>query len=299
MTDFKRPNVVPVIMGVLNVTPDSFSDGGQFFDPDRAVQRGLAMAAEGAGIIDVGPESTRPGADEVSADEQCRRAVPVIRALREVLPDVTLSIDTRSAVVADRAIEAGASIINDVSALRDDPEMVDVARSQDVTVVIMHRRGTSQTMQQGGGPTYEDVVDDVRSFLDKRKQELVAEGVKQDRIWLDPGIGFGKRVEHNVALLGRLEKIVSLGSPVLVGASRKRFIGSILGEAMPETCDEPEARLPGSLACAIWAARSGASVIRVHDVRETLAAMNVWQHLEGSAGGEVGGTDVGRTRGLV
>lgn len=282
------PNL-PLVMGVLNVTPDSFSDGGCHFDHEQAVARARQMIDEGAAIIDVGPESTRPGASAVADDEQCRRAIPVIESIRDVDADMPISIDTRSAAVADHAIRAGATIINDVSALCDDPGMIDVARRTNVDVILMHRRGTSRDMQEGGGPTYADVLDEVMAFLAERKAALVADGVPAERLLVDPGIGFGKRVEHNVALLAELSALGDLGCRVVLGASRKRFIGSLTGEEAPDECRDPARRVAGSVACALWAARAGAYAVRVHDVRETVDALTVWHALEVAARGSKAG----------
>jgi len=231
------------------------------------------MIREGASIIDVGPESTRPGSSPVSEAEQLDRAIDVIARLRESDPNIIISIDTRSAAVADAALTAGADLINDVSAMRDDPRMVAVAASSGVPVVLMHRRGNSQSMQSGGGPRYDDVVSEVRDFLKERIAWAIGEGVVADRIIVDPGIGFGKRNEHNLALLGATARFAELGFPVLVGASRKRFLGGVLGGSDRGGSLEAGDRLAGSLACAAMAALSGASILRVHDVRETVAVV--------------------------
>lgn len=258
------PSIRPLVMGVLNVTPDSFSDGGRFFDRERAVARAQEMIAEGADMIDVGPESTRPGADDVPADEQIGRAVGVIRAIREFDPQVVISIDTRLGSVARAALDAGADMINDTSALRDDPALVTVAAESGAAVVLMHRRGTPKVMQAGGGPEYHDVIADIRNFLAARMQFAEQHGVDRSRIILDPGIGFGKRVNDNLMILRELPQFADLGRPLLVGASRKRFLGALLG------LDRPEERLAGSLACAALATMSGAAILRVHDVRATV-----------------------------
>lgn len=256
-------------MGILNVTPDSFSDGGEFADPEIAVDRAVQMVEEGASIIDVGPESTRPGSVPVSADEQIRRAIPVLSRIRERLPDITISIDTRLSGVAERAVDAGADMVNDVSALRDDARMVDVVARLGVTVVLMHRRGTSEHMQQGGGPLYENVIAEIGEFLTERAVFAVAAGIKQDRLILDPGLGFGKRVEDNLRIMDRLQAFVALGFPVLVGASRKRFLGAALD------IEEPKDRVAASVACALIAADAGAAIVRAHDVRETAQALSL------------------------
>ncbi len=253
-------------MGILNVTPDSFSDGGAYLDHDAAVARAEQMLDEGAAIIDVGPESTRPGSMPVAADEQIRRAVPVIQALHERRPQAVISIDTRSAVVAAAARAAGASIVNDISALRDDPQMSELVRHTGAGVVLMHMRGTPATMQ--ADPHYDDVVAEVGEFLRERASWAESRGIARERIAVDPGIGFGKTIEHNLALLRGLESLVDLGYPVLVGASRKSFIGKLL--AAPDSAD----RLAGSLACALRAVVAGACVVRAHDVSMTVALMN-------------------------
>ena len=261
----RRP--LPLVMGILNVTPDSFSDGGEFYSTGAAIDRAVAMVEEGASIIDVGPESTRPGAGDVAPDQQIRRAIPVIEGLRCRDPRVAISIDTLLAPVAQAAIAAGADLVNDVSALRDDVHMARVVADAGVDVVLMHRRGISADMQRGGGPHYENVVEEVYEFLRRRRDFAVASGIDASRIVVDPGIGFGKRVEHNWQLMGRLDRFVELGQPVLVGASRKTFLGGMNGS------DRPRDRLVGSLVCAVLAALAGVSVVRVHDVRPTVEAM--------------------------
>ncbi len=262
-----------LVMGVLNVTPDSFSDGGAYADPIAAVDRGRQMIAEGARIVDIGGESTRPGAEEVSAAQEIARIRPIIQALTRDF-DVPVSVDTRHAEVARAAVEAGASIINDVSGFRD-PEMMDVARSCDAGLVIMHMLGEPKTMQ--AEPRYGDVVDEVGSYLLGRARTLEEYGVARERICIDPGIGFGKALEHNLELLRRLHEIVVLGYPVLVGASRKSLIGAVLGER------DPTRRLEGSLAIAAWVAAHGANVVRVHDVEETVRTLAMWRAIEGES----------------
>ena len=262
-------------MGILNVTPDSFSDGGDHFSHDAAVGHALNMIAEGADIIDIGGESTRPGAEPTPAEEQIRRAIPVIRAIRMRNSDVAISIDTRAAAVARAAVDAGADIINDVSALRDDPDMADVVAASGAAVVLMHRRGTSRDMQNGGGSHYDDVIAEITAFLQQRRDFAAGRGIDRSRIILDPGLGFGKRVEHNLTILRHLDRFVALEQPVLVGASRKRFLGSVLG------VDEPKQRLAGSLACAVIAALAGAAILRVHDVRATVNAVRLCSAVHG------------------
>jgi len=255
-------------MGVLNVTPDSFSDGQCFLAPESAVAHALVMIEQGADILDIGPESTRPGSDPVSAAEQIERAIPVIRALRQARVEAPLSIDTQSAQVAAAAIEAGADMVNDVSALRSDPEMAGMVAERCVPVVLMHMRGTPRTMQTAaGGPVYEDVVADVRAFLLERIEFAAARGIDRSRIIIDPGLGFGKLAEHNLHLLRRLRELADLDALLLVGASRKSFIGQATGVAGPAD------RLAGSLACAVVAALGGAAMLRVHDVAPTREAL--------------------------
>jgi len=256
----------PVVMGILNVTPDSFSDGGSYQSVDAAVAQASKMIDEGAEIIDVGPESTRPGSEPVEGDEQIRRALPVIRAIRAAHPGIDLSIDTRLAEVATAAIESGATMVNDVSALRDDPALVDVVSRSGVWVVLMHRRGMPATMQAGGGPEYRDVIQEIGVFLRERIDWAVAAGVDRSRIVIDPGIGFGKRVEHNLQILKHVQELTAFGPPVLIGASRKHFIDMTLG------CDSPEARDAASSVCAALAVRSGARIIRAHAVAATVSA---------------------------
>lgn len=272
-------------MGVLNVTPDSFSDGGAYLAPDNAVARALQMIDEGAGIIDVGPESTRPGvAPPVSANEQIARAIPVIEAIRVANADIPISIDTRLAAVAKAALAAGADMVNDVSALRADPAMIEVVAASGATLVLMHMRGTPADMQAGGGPDYDDVIGEIAAFLDERRQYAADHGVDPTRIVLDPGIGFGKRVEHNLLILRHLDRFVALGQPVLVGASRKSFIGHTLG------IEDPKDRLAGSLACAAMAAMAGAAIVRAHDVRTTVDVVRMCAAVP--AGHTSGGRDL-------
>jgi dihydropteroate synthase len=241
-------------MGVLNVTPDSFSDGGHWLDPEAAVAHGLALAAEGADVVDVGGESTRPGAAEVPVEAELARVIPVVDALAQ---HVRVSIDTRKREVAEAALDAGATIVNDVSA-----SLYDVAAVHEAGWVAMHMRGTPLTMQQEA--QYDDVVSDVREFLVHRVRLALAAGVTE--VWIDPGLGFAKTVDHNLALLARLDELVATGHPVLVGASRKSFIGRLTGGAPVDD------RLEGSLAVAVWAMQKGAAMVRVHDVRATVQA---------------------------
>ena len=263
----------PRIMGILNVTPDSFSDGGLFLRPEAALMQARQMAA-GAEIIDIGGESTRPGAVEVTVDEETRRTAPVIAALREGGLDRAISIDTRKAQVARAALQAGASIVNDVTAFRFDPEMAATVAGAGVPVVLMHSIETPATMQDD--PRYDDVVLDVYDALAERVALAEASGIPRGRIAVDPGIGFGKTLEHNLALLERLSIFHGLGVPVLLGTSRKRFIGTVGGEA------DAARRVPGSLATALHGLGQGVQMIRVHDVAETRQALSLWQAVTGA-----------------
>ena len=251
-------------MGVVNVTPDSFSDGGRFLDPRAAVEQGRRLAAEGAQMLDVGGESTRPGADAVPAEEELRRVLPVVEGLAAT--GATISIDTSKAAVAAAALDAGASYVNDVTAFRGDPELAGLVAARGVDCCLMHMLGTPRTMQDD--PRYDDVVADVKAFLEGRLAFAVAEGVPEERVMLDPGIGFGKTIEHNLELLARLDEIVALGRPVVVGVSRKSFLGKITGR-------EPDRRAVATAAANVLALERGASVFRVHDVPETLDALAV------------------------
>jgi dihydropteroate synthase len=255
----------PSVMGVVNVTPDSFSDGGVNFRPEDAVASARRMVEEGAAIVDIGGESTRPGSDAVSPDEELRRVVPVLEELGGAVP---VSIDTAKAEVARRAIELGAELVNDVTALRGDPGLAEVVASSSAYLCLMHMQGEPRTMQDS--PTYEDVAAEVASFLEQRLAFAVDAGIPEDRICLDPGFGFGKTVEQNFELLGRLGQIVALGRPVLVGLSRKRSLGRILGD--PDATTGP---LSASLAAAVEAYDRGAAIFRVHDVREHVEALTV------------------------
>lgn len=269
----QKQYVRPLVMGILNVTPDSFSDGGDFFDPQRAIDRAVEMIEEGADIIDVGGESTRPGSRTVDDHEQIRRTIPVIEGIRRRShtgeKKFSISIDTRSAAVASEAISTGVEIINDVSALRDDPKMAGVVVDARAIVILMHRRGMSGDMQANGGPIYENVVKEIRDFLIERRDFAEMQGIARSRIWLDPGIGFGKRVEDNLRIIREVAELGKLGSPVVIGASRKRFIGAVLG------IDDPKNRDAGSIACAVFAAIQGAAVLRVHDVKGTVEALRM------------------------
>ncbi|WP_417493116.1 dihydropteroate synthase [Maricaulis sp.] len=261
----RRQSGIPFIMGVLNVTPDSFSDGGDFIDQHAAVERGLEMLKNGADVIDIGGESTRPGAQPVDAAEEMRRVIPVIKTLREQTA-ARISIDTCKPDVARAAIGAGADIWNDVMALRAEGAVA-TAAELGVPVILMHMAGTPTTMQKA--PQYRDVVSEVCEFLTERADIAMAGGVDAGSIWLDPGIGFGKSLDHNLALMHDLDQVIALGYPVLFGASRKRFIAAI-----DDGADETE-RLGGSLAAALRAAQAGAAMVRVHDIRMTVQALKV------------------------
>lgn len=254
----------PKLMGVVNVTPDSFSDGGQYLDPAAAVRHGEELVGNGAEILDVGGESTRPGAVEVDEAEELRRVLPVVQELAK--GGTAISIDTSKLAVAEAALDAGASIVNDVTAFQRDPEMAGLCAERGVGVVLMHMPGNPRTMQDD--PRYDDVVDDVKAFLAVRMEFAVGEGVAEERVWLDPGIGFGKTLEHNLELLRRLGELRELGRPLVIGTSRKSFIGKVDGSAV-------EDRIGGSIASSVLAAAEGADVLRVHDVAETSQALAV------------------------
>lgn len=244
----------PFVMGILNVTPDSFSDGGKFYNVDRAVQRALQMEREGADIIDIGGESTRPGAKPVSAEEEVARVVPVIAAIRQQ-SDVLISVDTYKSVVAQKALEAGADMINDISGGRFDPAMLSVAKAANCPLIVMHIKGTPRNMQKN--PHYDDVIEEIFTYFDERIQALSAAGIEM--IAIDPGIGFGKRLSDNLQLLRDLKDFTFLKKPILIGTSRKSFIGAVLNK-------ETEQRLFGSLATQLIAVQNGAQIVRVHDV---------------------------------
>src|SRR2546421_7983343 len=251
----------PLVMGVLNVTPDSFSDGGQFFSHEAAVAHGLEMAADGADVVDVGGESSRPGAEPVAEPEELRRVIPVIEALS---PHVRVSIDTTKAPVAEAAVQAGATLVNDISAT-----LHEVAAAGGVGWVAMHMRGTPRTMQRE--PRYDDVVSEVVAFLEERAERALAAGVTE--VWVDPGIGFGKTADHSLTLLRHLGRVVASGHPVMIGTSRKSFLGRLDdGGTVPLPAEE---RLAGSLATAVWAMANGAGMVRAHDVAPTLQAAMV------------------------
>lgn len=271
--DLARPRV----MGILNVTPDSFSDGGRFGSPEEAVEAGLAMFAEGADIVDVGGESTRPGADPVTPDEEAARVLPVVE---ELAGAGCVSIDTRNAATARAALAAGAAVINDVSGFRD-PAMIEVAAASDCGVVVMHMLGEPKTMQ-AEEPHYDDVVVEVRDYLATQAAMLEEAGMVRDRIAIDPGIGFGKTVEHNLTLIRDVGEFAATGYPVVLGASRKSFIGAVLG------IEDPKQRVAGSLAVAAFAWLRGAHVLRVHDVRETVEVLRMVEALVGDSRAHLG-----------
>ncbi|HEY6144938.1 MAG TPA: dihydropteroate synthase [Solirubrobacterales bacterium] len=257
-------NPSPKLMGVVNVTPDSFSDGGLYLDPEAAFAHGRELVEAGADILDVGGESTRPGAEPVDAEEELRRVVPVIQELSEA--DCEISVDTSKASVAGAALEAGAAIVNDVTALHGDPKMASLCAERGATVVLMHMLGEPRTMQDD--PRYGDVVVEVKAFLAERLAAAVAAGIAEEKIWLDPGIGFGKTAAHNMELLRRLGELRELGRPLVIGTSRKSFIGKVDGSAAGE-------RLGGTIASSVLAAAEGAEVLRVHDVAEVRQALAV------------------------
>jgi dihydropteroate synthase len=261
--------VAPQLMGVVNVTPDSFSDGGRYLDARAAIEHGRQLRRDGADILDVGGESTRPGAEEVDEAEELRRVEPVVAALAG---DATVSIDTSKAAVAAAAIDAGAEIVNDVTALQGDAGMAVLCAERSVDVVLMHMPGNPRTMQED--PRYDDVVDDVKAFLAERVEFAVAKGVAEERIWLDPGIGFGKTLEHNLELLRRLGELRKLGRPLVIGTSRKSFIGKVDGSDVDD-------RIGGSIASTVLAAAEGADVLRVHDVAEMAQALTVTKAILG------------------
>jgi dihydropteroate synthase len=252
------------LMGVVNVTPDSFSDGGLYLDRGAAIAHGRELAGAGAEILDVGGESTRPGAEPVGEAEELARVVPVVREL--AAEGFRISVDTSKAVVAEAALDAGASIVNDVTALRGDPAMAVLCAERDATVILMHMLGEPRTMQED--PRYDDVAGDVKAFLAERLGAAVAAGIDEERVWLDPGIGFGKTGPHNMELLRRLGELGELGRPLVVGTSRKSFIGKVDGSPAGE-------RLGGTIASSVLAATEGAEVLRVHDVAEVRQALAV------------------------
>jgi dihydropteroate synthase len=252
------------LMGIVNVTPDSFSDGGEFLDPQLAIAHGRGLAEEGADLLDVGGESTRPGAAAVDSEEEVRRIKPVVQELSSA--GLGVSIDTSKAVVARTALDAGATMVNDVTALRSDPELAAVCAETGCEVVLMHMLGDPRTMQEN--PTYDDVVDDIKAFLSERIEFAVSQGIDEERIWVDPGIGFGKTVEHNLELHRRLAEFADLGRPIAFGSSRKSFLGKLTGADVDD-------RLGGSIASNVIAYSNGARMLRVHDVGPMRQALTV------------------------
>jgi len=264
----------PLLMGIVNATPDSFSDGGQFFDPSAAVAHALRLLDDGADILDIGGESTRPYSTSVSAEEELRRVVPLVEAVRQQRPSAILSIDTSKATVANEAIRCGAEIINDVTGLAGDTAMIDLALASGVGVCVMHMQGTPQTMQDQ--PQYEDVVGEVHDYLRQRRDALLASGIDRERICLDPGIGFGKTHEHNITLMANCRRFHNLGCPLLVGHSRKGFIGKLIGD---KTADRAAGTIGGALALAA----QGVQLIRVHDVAAVRQALILFEACGGLA----------------
>jgi dihydropteroate synthase len=259
------------LMGIVNVTPDSFSDGGLFLEPASAIEHARQLIEEGADLLDIGGESTRPGAAGVSADEELRRVEPVLDGLGDI--DVPISIDTSKVEVAREALAAGAEIVNDVTALRSEPDLAVLCAERDCGVLLMHMQGTPRTMQEN--PTYDDVVDDVKAFLAERIEFATGEGIAEDQIWIDPGIGFGKTVEHNLELLRRLGELRELGRPIVVGASRKSFLGKLTGREVTD-------RLGGTIAANVLALKAGAEILRVHDVAQARQAVITAEAILGS-----------------
>ncbi|HSK83212.1 MAG TPA: dihydropteroate synthase [Rubrobacter sp.] len=261
------PSPGPAVVGILNITPDSFSDGGEFLDPGAAAEHAATMLDEGADILDVGGESTRPGSDPVSQEEEIQRVIPVLERILSVRPEAVISVDTYRSGTATAALEAGASLVNDVTALRGDPRIASVIQEAACPVILMHMQGEPKTMQKE--PHYEDVVREVRDFLAERAEYAVAAGIRPENVILDPGIGFGKNLDHNLDLLRNLDAIVDLGFPVLIGASRKSFMEKITG------VQEARDRVSGTVATTVLAYERGATFFRVHDVRANREALAV------------------------
>ena len=257
-------------MGILNVTPDSFSDGGEFTDINVALDHALKMIDDGAHIIDIGGESTRPGSVPISVSEECERILPVIESIKNFNSKIAISVDTYKASVAKKAIEVGADIVNDISGLTFDPDMIPLLSGKDIPVIIMHINGKPKTMQKN--PIYNDLVDDIRNFLKCQSNLAEESGIKNNHIILDPGIGFGKTFDHNFTLLKRLDEICSLGYPVMIGPSRKAFIGDVLN--LP-----PDERKEGTLATVVAGIMNGAKIVRVHDVKEVSRAVKITEKI--------------------
>jgi dihydropteroate synthase len=271
---------LPALMGILNVTPDSFSDGGRFFDAKAAVEHGLRLVTEGADMLDVGGESTRPGSAPVDLQEEIRRVVPVIEELRKKTA-IPISVDTSKAEVARLAVEAGAEIVNDVTALTGDPAMIALAAATGCGVCAMHIQGTPRTMQEQ--PTYGDVVAEVHEYLRECRDTLLAAGIELERIALDPGIGFGKTTEHNLELLSNAARFRTLGCPVLIGHSRKRFIAGVIGHSSPDSYPAIADPTAGTIGVALSLARQGVQVLRVHDIAPVREALLLFQASGGFA----------------
>ena len=261
-------------MGILNVTPDSFSDGGRFTRSNIAVDHAFNMIDNGAHIIDIGGESTRPGSTPVSEDDECERILPVIESIKKINSKITISVDTYKASVARKAIEAGADIVNDISGLTFDPNMLPLLSGKDIPVIIMHINGKPKTMQKN--PAYDDLVEDIKSFLNHQSKVAEESGIKKSHIILDPGIGFGKTFDHNFTLLRRLDEICSLGYPIMIGPSRKAFIGDVLD--LP-----PDDRIEGTLATIVAGIMNGAKIVRVHDVKEVNRVVKITEKILASA----------------
>ena len=275
LTDPHRP---PLVMGILNVTPDSFSEQGRFFDAGTAIAHGQQMAAAGAALIDVGGESTRPGSEPVAAEEQIRRVIPVIRALRDGGIDSVLSIDTSRSAVAEAALDAGAHLVNDIFAGRDDPQMLPLAARRGVPVVLMHMQGRPATMQVN--PVYQDVVAESLGFLRGRVAAALDAGVASSKLLIDPGIGFGKTMSHNLELIRRLKEFAEVGFPMVVGVSRKGFIGRITGESISS------GRQFGTAAAVAWAVANGAGIVRVHDVEPMAQVVRMIEAIQTGRGAD-------------
>jgi dihydropteroate synthase len=272
------PTPRPLVMGILNITPDSFSDGSRFAAPDAALAHAREMIAQGADLLDIGGESTRPGSERIPASEQLRRILPTIQAIRRE-SDIALSLDTTLSEVARPAIDAGINILNDISAGREDPGMLTLAAGRGLPIILMHMQGTPGTMQEN--PTYGDVVTEVASFLQDRAQAAMAAGIPSGHILLDPGIGFGKDLEHNLALLRNLADLhqrAGIQHRLLVGVSRKRFIGTLTNTP------QPDQRVAGSLAAGLWCLAHGAHILRVHDVKPTVEALQVYRAITSAPG---------------
>jgi dihydropteroate synthase len=262
----------PLVMGILNVTPDSFSDGGRYLDSNAAIERAEEIIEQGADIIDIGGESSRPGAEPVPPEQELERVLPVIAAIRRH-SDIPISIDTVKSIVARQAIQAGADIINDISAFRYDSQMADIAAESGAPVILMHMLGTPQTMQVN--PQYDDCIKEIREFFAERIEYSRKYGIPKEQIILDPGIGFGKRLKDNLSIISNLSSYREVGCPIMIGTSRKSFIGLITGQSNP-----PECRLGGSIASALLAVMNGADIIRVHDIFETVEAIKIFEAIK-------------------